>query len=57
LERLGKELKKPLKWDLFDQIEHLRPKLSHVLFQLTPSAIASVAGWDFIKDALSVANI
>ena len=57
IERLWKEIKKHLKWDLFDQLEQLRQKLSQVLLQLTPSTIASVTGWDFILDALSVANI
>jgi transposase len=56
-ERLWKEIKKHLKWDLFDNLEQLRQKLSDVLSQLTPSAIASVTRWDFILDALSVANI
>jgi hypothetical protein len=46
-----------IKWDLFDNLEQLRQKLSDVLSQLTPSAIASVTRWDFILDALSVANI
>jgi transposase len=57
IERLWKEIKKHLKWDLFDHLEELRQKLSQVLIQLTPSAIASVTGWEFILDALSVANI
>jgi hypothetical protein len=57
IERLWKEIKKHLKWDLLDDLEQLRQKLSQVLLQLTPSAIASVTGWDFILEALSVANI
>ncbi len=57
IERLWKEIKKHLKWDLFDHLEQLRQKLSQVLLQLTPSTIASITGWDFILDALSVANI
>jgi transposase len=57
IERLWKEIKKHLKWDLLDDLEQLRQKLSQVLLQLTPSVIASVTGWDFILEALSVANI
>lgn len=57
IERLWKEIKKHLKWDLLDDLEQLRQKLSQVLLKLTPSTIASVTGWDFILDALSVASI
>ena len=57
IERLWKELKKALKWELFDNLEELRRKLSRVLLELTPSTVASVTGWDFILEALSVANI
>jgi hypothetical protein len=51
------KIKKQLKWDLFDHLEQLRQKLSQVLLKLTSSKIASVTGWDFILEALSVANI
>ena len=57
IERLWKEIKKHLKWELFDNLESLRSKLFQVLSKLTKSKIASVTGWDFIWDALYVANI
>jgi transposase len=57
IERLWKEIKKFLKWSLFDNLEELRIQLSQVLFKLTPQVVASVTGWDFILQALSVANI
>jgi hypothetical protein len=57
IERLWKEIKKPMKWQLFDHLDELRRKLSQVLSSLTPSVVASVTGWDFILSALSVANI
>ncbi|MBE9046280.1 IS630 family transposase [Pleurocapsales cyanobacterium LEGE 10410] len=57
IERLWKEIKKYLKWELFDNLDRLRCKLSQVLSGLTRSAIASITGWDFILDALFVANI
>ena len=57
IERLWKEIKKHIKWELFDNLEELRGKLSKVLLELTPLTVASVTGWDFILEALSVANI
>jgi hypothetical protein len=35
----------------------LRAQLEQILSKLTPKFIASVTGWDFILQALSVANI
>lgn len=49
--------KKYLKWELFDNLDRLKQKLSQVLSRLTQSRIASITGWDFILDALFVANI
>jgi len=40
-----------------NNLEEFRSKLSQVLSELTSSMIASITGWDFILDALSVANI
>lgn len=57
IERLWKELKKRLKWKLFDNLDELRDKLSKELNKLTPETIHSVTGWQFILEALSVANI
>ncbi|WP_319423441.1 hypothetical protein [Pleurocapsa sp. FMAR1] len=57
IERLWKEIKKHLKWELFDNLDRLGQKIFQVLSQLTSSTIASVTGWDFILDALFVANI
>lgn len=57
IERLWKEIKKQLKWQLFEHLDDLRNRLSIVLKQLTPQTIKSVTGWDFILEALSVANI
>lgn len=49
--------KKHRTWELFDNLDRLRAKLFQVLSRLTQSAIASITGWDFILDALFVANI
>ena len=57
IERLWKEIKKELKWQWFDNLEQLREKLFPVLSKLTPETIASVTGWDFILEGLSVAHI
>ena len=57
IERLWKEIKKHLKWELFENLDSLRNKLSKVLSGLSKEAITSITGWDFILKALSGANI
>lgn len=57
IERLWRELKKEFRWKLFDNLEELRIRLSKEIERLTPELIRSVTGWQFILDALSVANI
>ncbi len=57
IERFWKELKKKLRWKLFENLDELRQKLSTELNKLTPELIRSVSGWQFIVEALSVANI
>ena len=57
IERVWEYLKKDLKWELFENLEHLRAKVAELLVELTSETIASLTGYDFILDALSVANI
>ena len=57
IERLWKEIKKKLKWELFENLDSLRNKLSQVLSGLTEQEISSVTGWDFILEALSFVKI
>ncbi|MEH2414950.1 transposase [Nostoc sp.] len=57
IERVWEHLKQDLKWELFDNLEHLRTKVAQLLAELTPKIAASLTGYDFILDALSVANI
>jgi DDE superfamily endonuclease len=57
IERVWEHLKQDLKWELFDNLEHLRTKVSELLAQLTSQVAASLTGYDFILNALSVANI
>ena len=57
IERVWKHLKQDLKWELFDNLEHLRIMVAQLLAELTPEIAASLTGYDFILNALSVANI
>ncbi len=57
IERVWQHLKQDLKWELFDNLENLRIKVGQLLAQLTPEIAASLTGYDFILNALSVANI
>ncbi len=57
IERLWEYLKQDLKWELFDNLEHLRTKVCQLLAELTPEIAASLTAYDFILNALSVANI
>ena len=57
IERFWKELKKKLRWKLFENLDELRERLSKEINKLTPELISSVSGWQFIREALSVANI
>jgi len=57
IERFCQELKKLLKWQIFDNLDELRKNLSKYINELTPELISSVSRWTFILDALSVANV
>ncbi|WP_315791883.1 IS630 family transposase [Fischerella sp. JS2] len=57
IERVWEYLKQDLKWELFDHLEHLQTKVAQLLALLTPQIAASLTGYDFILNALSVANI
>lgn len=57
IERFWKDLKKAFKWEIFFDLEDLRETLDKRLKQMTPNVIASLTGWQFIQDALFVANI
>jgi hypothetical protein len=56
IERLWEYLKKELKWASFKTLEQLQAKVDQLLSELTPQVIASVTGYSFILDALSVVN-
>jgi hypothetical protein len=57
IERVWEHLKHDLKWELFDNLEHLPTLVAELLAQLTREVVASLTGYDFILNALSVANI
>jgi transposase len=55
IERLWGYVKEQLKWLRFERIEELRAAVQKELKNLTKEIIASLTGWEFILDALSVA--
>jgi putative transposase len=57
IERLWGYVKEQLKWLRFEQIEELRDGLQKELKKLTLEVIASLTGWQFILEAISVGNI
>ena len=57
IERLWQYLKEQLKWETFDNLQDLRDSLQKLLRQLSNQVIGSLAGGQFILDALSVAGI
>ena len=57
IERLWGYVKEQLKWLRFDQIEELRAAVQKELNKLTLEVIASLTGWEFILEALSVAGL
>jgi transposase len=57
IERLWGYLQEQLKWLRFDSIEELRAAVQKEFKNLTKEIIASLTGWEFILDALSVAEL
>jgi transposase len=57
IERLWGYVKEQLKWLRFDRIEELRAAVQKELKKLTQEIIASLTGWEFILDALSIAGL
>ncbi len=47
----------PLKHKVFDNLDFLRKNLDNILGQFSQKTIASVTGYDFILNALSVAGL
>ena len=57
IERLWEHLKGLLSWALFNNLDALRVQVSKHLSSFTKEVIDSLAGWDYILQALSVAAI
>jgi hypothetical protein len=57
IERLWGYIKEQLKWLRFEQIEELRAAVEKELNKLTNEVIASLTGWQFILEAISVAEL
>jgi putative transposase len=49
-------VKEQLKWLRFEHIEELRAAVQKELNKLTNEVIASLTGWQFILEAISVAE-
>lgn len=56
IEHLWQYLKADLRWAAFKTLEELQIKVGQLLAELTPEIIASITGYPFILDALSVVN-
>jgi putative transposase len=57
IEKLWGYIKEQLKWLRFEQIEELRASVQKELNKLTNEVIASLTGWQFILERLSVAKL
>lgn len=57
IERLWEHLKRHLKWELFSDLKQLQAKVDELIDALTPQQVASITGYSFILNALSVAGI
>jgi transposase len=57
IERLWQHLKKDLRWGLFKDLTQLQTKVDKLIADLTSETVASVTGFSFVLDALSVAGI
>ncbi len=57
IEHLWQYLKADLCWASFKTLEQLQTKLEQLLTKLTPEIVASITGYSFIVDALSVTQV
>lgn len=57
IERLWEHQRAQLEILLFDDLKQLQDKVDELIDALTPQQVASITGYGFILDALSVANI
>jgi hypothetical protein len=57
IERLWQHLKKDLRWALFKNLTQLQTQVDTLIADLTAEIVASVTGFRFIVEALSVAGL
>ena len=57
IERLWLEIKRKLKWEIFENLEQLRKRLTSIITGLTSQTIESLGGWDVILKALLKAGV
>jgi transposase len=57
IERLWQYLKQDLRWQSFQNLDQLWDRLTQLLAALTLELVASITGFPFILDALSVADL
>ena len=48
IEKLWLEIKKDLKWQIFENLDDLRKKLTSIIAEFSSVTIQSLGGWDFI---------
>ncbi len=53
IERLWQDLKDKLSWSNFENLSSLKEKVTSILEEFSPEKIISLAGWDYILEALS----
>jgi hypothetical protein len=57
IERVWRAMKDELCWELYGSLQELRDRVYAILRTLSCEVIASLAGWDYITDALRIAKI
>lgn len=57
IERLWEHLKGFLSWRLFSNLDEIKNQVADILRSLSQEVIASLTGWEYILQALSVADI
>jgi transposase len=57
IERVWRDMKDKLCWELYSSLQELRDRVYAVLKTLNCEVIASLAGWDYITNALHIAKI
>lgn len=57
IERLWQDIKDNLSWGEFRNLDDLRSKVGEIVNSLKPSSVTSLTGWDYILDALCLAEI